>query len=345
MIRRNLMKPEDWQACFYYPSTVAIIDDSERFLTKLSLELDTHLAYVLFNEPKKALSFIEKNNQEQSAAGILSENVDSESYGLKSTEHQTKVDLSNFYHKVYDRNRFNETSVVVVDYAMPDINGQEFCKLLQGTLIKKVMLTGEADEALAVKLFNDGVLNKFISKSLADIGGVANKMIAELQKAYFVDKSKTVIENLKAQEKFHLNDPAVYKVFTEYCQKNNIVEYYMIGSSGSCLLLDYEGVPAWFLVIDEDELHDFREVAEDHGASSSIIKLLREGKKIPFFPSNAELMRAEGNDWEGYLYSAEKVIADKTYYYAFVQDQDVLALERNKIISFKDYLENEWPPK
>ena len=68
---------------------------------------------------------------------------------------------------IYNKERFGETSVVVVDFAMPQMNGEEFCRKLgqlKGNSVKIIMLTGEADEEMAVRLFNAGVIDKFLRK-------------------------------------------------------------------------------------------------------------------------------------------------------------------------------------
>ena len=48
---------------------------------------------------------------------------------------------------------------------MPDINGIEFCQNLKDKKVFKIMLTAEADSNIAIKAFNDGLINKFILKT------------------------------------------------------------------------------------------------------------------------------------------------------------------------------------
>ena len=44
----------------YFPSTVAVIDDSRDFLLNFALQLDDQLTYRLFDSPKDALIFVRK---------------------------------------------------------------------------------------------------------------------------------------------------------------------------------------------------------------------------------------------------------------------------------------------
>jgi len=330
--------------CFYYPSTVAIVDDNERFLSRLSLSLDTKLPYIPFTQPTIALEYIQKNHLRNQTAQVLVENIEADNFGLKSAEHQMKVDFSHLYEKIYDPKRFTEPTAVVVDYSMPSMNGYDFCKLLKSNAIKKIMLTGEADDKLAIELFNEGVLNKFVLKSTPEFWRLINNAVLELQKAYFVEKSQTLIDILKSQSQFYIEDNKVAQLFSEICEKYNIAEYYMINATGNFLLLDYDGVPYYFLIVDENELRDLQEIAEDQKASPAIQKALKNGECIPYFTNNSELMDAQGNNWETFLHPAKKIVGDKTYYYAWVKDANILNIQRDKILSFKQYLENTWPP-
>lgn len=332
------METKNHLGCFYYPSTALIVDDSENFLDQLSLEFGSELIYKLVNNPATALSLVEKNKK-YSIKNFLVEDLDSTSYGLNQAEHCTKINLSQLYHKVYDAERFREISVVVVDYSMPAIDGYEFCQKVSAMSFKKIMLTGEADDALAVQLFNNNLLSKFLKKERQNLGSELNKLIIEEQKCYFFDRSRSTIENLKVSQNFHFANHAVQKVFHEFCVDNHIVEYYMINSNGSCLLLDFYGRPFWFVLVDELELNDFLDIAEDQRASSEILKLLKTKQKIPFFPLSTNFMDAQDDRWSAYLHSAQKISSDKDYYCAFVRDRNLLDLDLSKILSLSAFLD------
>lgn len=340
-----MAKEEINQLCYYYPTTAVVLDDSERYITKLSLALDTRLSYVSFSEPNKALSFVAKQRENERPEELMRDNVEAANYGLKASEHQVTIDLFQLRQKIYNPNRFSEPTVLVVDYSMPQMSGEEVCRKLGHNHIKKLMLTGEADEALAVKLFNSGNIDKFLLKSTKRSGHKVNEMVDELQQSYFLDCSELLIKSLNTLPRFCYHTAAVKKIFDSICKKKDIVEYYMISASGSCLLLSFDGNPFWFLIIDENELQDYCEVARDLKASASIIKLLQTGKKIPFFANNDEMMSAQGNGWEPYLFDAEKITDSKTYYYALVEGSPVFDIKQDKILSYKEYLDQKWPPK
>jgi len=328
----------------YHPTSVVVVDDSRSFLNDLTFALNTKLSYVDFCEPNEALSFIERSYSPGELEKTFAENYEAENYGLNATEQQMKIDFSSLYKKIYDPKRFMETTALVVDYSMPEIMGDEFCERLQATSIKKIMVTSEAINQLAINLFNNGALNKFISKSMPNANKIINNLIVELQKSYFVERSKTLYEVLKQNSDFHLEDPDVRLIFNNICKKYDIVEYYMIDSKGNYLLLSYKGKPYYFIVSDEKEVNEFKDIAKDQKASPFILKLLEAGRKIPYFTNNSELMNAAGNAWEAYLHPAQMIAGKKTYYYSVVTE-NLLGLQTDKILSYDEYLMNVWPPR
>ena len=54
--------------------------------------------------------------------------------------------------------------VAVMDVAMPELNGMEFCRRITDPSIRKIVLTGKADEHVAVKSFNEGLIDRFIRR-------------------------------------------------------------------------------------------------------------------------------------------------------------------------------------
>lgn len=95
------MRPLSKLSCFYYPTTVAIVDDSKSFLNKISLELSDRLAYALFSDPSKAIDHIRKQASTSITEKLLYLDEESEEYRIQSNKHQTKIDLSELYKKVW----------------------------------------------------------------------------------------------------------------------------------------------------------------------------------------------------------------------------------------------------
>jgi CheY-like chemotaxis protein len=101
------------------------------------------------------------------------------------TRHVIDVSLDMIHREVHNEHRFEQVSVVVVDYDMPEIDGLEFCRNLKNKAIKKILLTGKADEQTAVRAFNEKTIDRFIRKQDDDVMARLNRAIAELQREHF----------------------------------------------------------------------------------------------------------------------------------------------------------------
>ena len=128
---------------------------------------------------------------------------------MNNTDHDSEENLSiNFdinglHQTVYNHNRFSEISTLVVDYSMPSMNGIELCQQIKkiNKEIRIIMLTGEADQTLAVNAFNAGLINKFIVKNNADIVGATLESVLQQQKDYFLSLSDSVLNKKTRQTK------------------------------------------------------------------------------------------------------------------------------------------------
>ena len=143
---------------YFHPTTVCFVDDNESFLNSLDLELPTDWAYRTFVDPVEALAFL----NETPPRVPLAERCFSADEGNHSVIH---VDLNLIEQEINYCERFRRISVVIVDYSMPSINGLDFCAQLIDPHIRKVMLTGVADEKIAVQAFNAGLIHRFIPKN------------------------------------------------------------------------------------------------------------------------------------------------------------------------------------
>lgn len=334
-------------SAYYYPTLAILVDDSERFINTISLLLDPHLAYVSFTDPTKALKYITQKNPGSLAEKCLSENSEANDFGMRASEHGIKVNLSKLYQQVYNKERFNETSVIVVDYSMPNMDGMKFCRGIRdlNSSIKIILLTGEADEGKGIEMLNSGLIDRYISKKSPEFGEHVSIAIAELQKQYFESQSGILIKSLSTKSSSCLKEGTFIKVFHEIIRKHGIAEYYLIESTGSFLLVKFDGTPLWLIVTSDEELNEYCKIAEDYHASPKVLKLLKEGQKIPFFKTPDEYMKSSGVHWEANLHTAQKIQGDSTnYYYALVKDENLLDIEKDGVLSYKSYMETVWPP-
>ncbi|ASQ45053.1 response regulator [Legionella clemsonensis] len=322
----------------YFPSTALFIDDSRDFLLNFVLQLDEGLAYRVFDSPFDALDYINKKDCElvMLSQRCLSEYTEANNCPL--TNHTVNLNLNVIHTEIYNPKRFSEISVVVVDYAMPGMDGIEFCRRIDNTNIKKILLTGQADEKVAIEAFNEGLIHRYIQKSDPHVAEIITKSIYELQLQYFQLMSDMVVRMLSVTSPSCLHDKKFADFFRQLRQEKSIVEYYLADNSGSFLLLDDDANVNFLIVKNEADMRLHYDFALDNGASDEILDQLASAEKIPCF-WQATSRSPEWNNWTSCLVPAHRFISQETYFYAYVPGSALFDVHQDKIVSYHRHLE------
>ena len=88
----------------------------------------------------------------------------------------------------------NIIPVIIADYDMPEMNGLSFLKKINEIKSYKILLTGVADESIAVKAFNEGIIDFYIKKSGIDLFERLIKIVNLGRKKYSQRESRPYID-------------------------------------------------------------------------------------------------------------------------------------------------------
>lgn len=323
---------------YYFPTKIFLVDDNKDFLMNFSLQLDPTLAYSLFESPHEALRYLLQNNKvSQLNQHIFSSQNDGEEFSI--TSQTIKLDVSAIHKEIFDQHRFEEVSVMIVDYDMPGLNGLELCRRLKDRPVKKILLTGKADEKLAIGAFNEGLIDHFIQKNDPNIVTQINESIHVLQKQYFLDATKIIVRLLRMGSISFMRDPTFVELFNKICTDNKIVEYYLTEITGSFLMLDAHAKPSWFVTKYYDDLRMHYELAENNNAPIEVLEALRSGEKIPYTWNTKDYYCVAGNDWAKQLHTAEELRGKDTYYYSYITELDSCNIKPGEVLSYAKYLQ------
>lgn len=314
----------------YHPTRVIFVDDSNILLESLPPVLDDNIAsFDYFDDPESALELI--NNAESSF----------------STQDRKIEDI---YKAIYNPKRYEEISTVIVDYEMPSMKGLEFCEKVQNPYVRKILYTGAADESIAIKAFNKGIIDGYIQKSIPDESEVINDFIRESQLKYFRSLTDISVEAILREYSAEypgetaFYDPAFIEYFDQLVKEHNVCEYYLNEIFGSFVFLSAKGKPSALFTYPEEIFErmqfEFQGILEDKMTStkqlhSSIIKDLEEKRKMICLPFCGEEMNPEPEKWEKYTYPVKALKGKQTYYVAYVPDADYL--NHSEILSFEKY--------
>lgn len=325
----------------YFPSTIFFVDDSRDFLMNFTLQLNDTIAFKLHDSPYKALEALERTQQPLSMLSKRCFHEYLDASGGPVTNHTINLDLTSIHWEIFNPKRFAEVSTVVVDYAMPGMNGLEFCKNLGNNPVKRILLTGKADEKTAVQAFNEGIIDLFIQKQNINITHLINEGIVNTQQQYFQHMSDFIVKMLSVGSPSCLQDAEFTKLFYEIVRAKDIVEFYLTEDSGSFLMLDADANLYYLLVRTQSDIEMFYELAQDHQAPEALLNSLKSGEKIPCSWRSDSQYQTDYFEWSQRLYPSQVLPGREKYYYTLIEKPNFLGIDQSKITSYNHYLDEQ----
>ncbi|MBR1734396.1 MAG: hypothetical protein IJ730_02950 [Alphaproteobacteria bacterium] len=323
-------------SCFF-PTTVVLVDDDPTFLNFLKLSLEgMPIVCKAFSDAQVALDFINASSVDNS---LDYTNL------IRSGEEGTSewksilLNIGGLHTEIYSSNRFNKISLVISDYQMPNMNGVEFCSKILGKGIQKILLTGLADDKIAIDAFNLGYISQFFRKNLSfDIKNAVNRTINKYFKIY----TDYILQHASLGELYHLNDPIFSDFFNKIFKQDDFVEYYMLDSFGSYLMLKSNGQKRILNVLTEIEFSRLLDVAiESEEADTETIQKLQSRKfMLVYHNRNGSLPPV--SEWYRFLKPAYVIDGSQTYYYNVSDERDINNyskpdLDENEIVTFDSF--------
>ncbi|EKD92366.1 MAG: hypothetical protein ACD_29C00043G0003 [uncultured bacterium] len=305
---------------FYFNPCIFFIDDDLTLLQALELRFSKSYSCAIFDTPELFLNFFENYHSPLSKIKFLQSNTASEDYDLRYSL-PINFDISKISNLEKNKNRFSEAAVLIIDHHMPQISGLEICNKLKNYPIKKILLTGLANNSEVINAFNAGAIDRYIDKGQPDLFAKLNCHIAELSYDYFYDLSKPMLKNLESDKIIVLQDPVFIAYFNQYCEQNDITEFYLINKIGHFLLIDNQGQKSYFVLMSKNNIDYFVEHNQTAGDNikTTLLKKMLDGELIPFFPDEKECWEIESVDLRSYFYPAKKLQGRDTYFYAVIK--------------------------
>jgi len=304
---------------FHHPTTIVVVDDNQTFIDSIDLDLWGNFGYRIFTQPEAALAYL--NSPPLSPP--LADRCFAIDYKAENgpTIH---LDLGVLEQEVTRVDRFQRNSVLVVDYAMPSMDGLELCAQLTDPYLQKAMLTGVADEKVAVAAFNAGLIDRFVPKHGPMAVENISRFAKELQTAYFNLHSARLRSNLAIDPPEFLIDPAIADYVHGLMQREQLVEYYLVGEPDGLLLLDGAGTMLRLLVLDETAMADQLAYAQSHEAPAEIVELLAKRTRLCYFWDQPEhYFGDEQYPWSEHLLKVIPIRGRKQWYLGVAEDPPI----------------------
>jgi CheY-like chemotaxis protein len=176
------------------------------------------------------------------------------------------------------RNQLAQTCVV--DFAMPGTDGLKVLTTLLDWPGTRILLTGQADDQIAVQAFNGGLIDQFIPKQLPDIAG---RLVSALIKvAYTAHPRLNTLWRavLQPTQLSLLQVPSVVRDLQAYSQKR-WVEHVFLGEPFGVLGLTAQGQCEWLQLEPTAGLADLRDLASSAGVGLELMRDIDKGLRLP----------------------------------------------------------------
>jgi CheY-like chemotaxis protein len=186
--------------------------------------------------------------------------------------------------------RYGLPSIAVVDYAMPAANGLEVLKVSPPWPPHRVLLTGKADEHTAVAAFNDGLIDRYVTKQTPDL---VQQLISALRQQYGapLDFHEGVWRNVvRRSQQLALQDRAVQLALAEWLKQHHCVEYVIFPEPFGLLALDNMGHAHWLQLEMYKDLAAAVDLAKVAGHDDITLSAIAKGQML----SDAEWLQAVG---------------------------------------------------
>lgn len=327
---------QKWQLpLWYHPTRVLLVDDDDSLLKGMVHQIDPHFPFAAFTNPIDALNYLKENTLtlESLSESIISD-VSSDNVAALLHGDVVAINLEPLRKNLHQPNRFDKFVTVVVDKVMSEMDGLTFCRKVKESLlpVKLVLLTGNAGADEAVMAFNDGIIDGFVQKTAPNMMDKINTQIKNLATDAFYQAGKQLLGSVLYRYPL-LHQKTFIDFFEKICTDNNIVEYYLLDSSCSYLLIDAHGK---MKLLSIKSASDFTNAYDLYDQSSDEVSNALKNKIA--FPVTG---------LENYLLSDKKTWKEKLKKMTRHPELDIyyaVSDLKETALSFDDYLEKVWQP-
>jgi CheY-like chemotaxis protein len=304
-------------APYFHPTTFCIVDDNERFLRSLVLEMPPHLSFRGFSSPEPALEYVNDPIELQPLVDRC--------FSLERGSRGQSVihfDLGQIEQEIGNPDRFRRLSVALVDYAMPSMTGLQFFAQMRDPYTRKGMITGVADEKFAVEMFNAGLIHRFIQKQKANDLDALLAHVAEMQQEYFQQYLARLRFTLDLDPPRFLADPAVARHVEQLMTAERLIEYYLVDDPPGLLLLRSDGSVIRLILLDPAAQAAQVDFARRFTAPEDILQGFATGRLIGHFDGDSPDLYhgTERFPWHDYVVPAGRLEGDRHWYVGLVRD-------------------------
>lgn len=258
---------------FHRPGTLVLLDDDPDYLDALAIVLPLEWHVRMFIRPTRCVYHMHREPR---------------LWEQDRWQQQTMVDLWRqgkplipqiLQYWASTPERYALTHTCVVDFAMPGMDGLQVLSELVNWPGGRILLTGQADERVAVGAFNRGLIDQYIPKQAADVAQQLVQAIARLYNRALQQHNVIWQATLRPEQLELVAIPEVQAGLKAFVARH-WVDYVMIGQPFGILGMDASGRTSWLQLETPDGLAGIAELAELQGMDRHDLQDIRHGRRL-----------------------------------------------------------------
>jgi len=258
---------------FHRPGAIVFLDDDSDYLEMLALVLPQKWHVKLYLRPQVCI------NQLQQEPPLWESDAWAQQEIIANWRSGSPLIPQILQYWASQDKRYGLSQVCVFDYAMPGMDGLQALSELTDWPGGRVLLTGQADEHVAVSAFNRGLIDQFIAKQTPDISqhliAVVQRMLDQPQLRH----SQIWRAALTQPQHALLQVPSVARQLTGMAS-THWVEHVVIGQPFGILGMDADGLVSWLQLEPAAGLAELAELAESQGVDAEAATGIRQGRHL-----------------------------------------------------------------
>lgn len=256
------------------PKRIVYVDDDGRMLDILRMTMPKQMSRQFIGSPAAAAQTIAQEAAYwRGIERLLARSHEEDTDGAGAAQ----LYVTSYFQ---DWRRFHLTSVLIVDYAMPGLNGVELLEKLEGCPSRRVMLTGVADTEIAVKAFNSGLIQKFIPKNTPNLHKEITRSSEQLHQSICEHLGHLLRSTLSEEQIDLLHQPEVVRGLNAKVEELDWIEYVAVGRPFGLLGMSREGPLQWLQVETTRGLADLAAALRELGYPEPDARAVENGTAV-----------------------------------------------------------------
>jgi len=266
--------------------SVVILDDDASYLEMLAMVLPSRWHVRLFLRPHDCVEALSPDT------GLWEEDAwaQQEVINRWRNGHALVPLILDYWSQSSDR-RHALTKVCVFDFSMPGMDGLQALAALSGWPGSRVLLTGQADEQVAVRAFNRGLIDQFIPKQMPQVSRRVIEIVDRLIRTPHANHVQIWRATLSPGQEALLRQSGVREDLLSFAAEH-WAEYMVIGEPFGVIGLDLQGKASWLQLESVHGLAQLAELAASAGTAATEVRAIQTGRQLV----NLELLQALGDD-------------------------------------------------